>query len=46
MQTSETGDSLLIQPGIPGDGTGVDVKSIRIDVLGFLTSVPDIRRSA
>ncbi len=33
MQTSATGDSLLIEPGVPGDGTGVDVKSIRIDVI-------------
>ena len=33
MQTSATGDFLLIEPGIPGDGTGVDVKSIKIDVL-------------
>ncbi|HEY5082247.1 MAG TPA: hypothetical protein VII91_10105 [Bauldia sp.] len=31
MQTSPSGDFLLIEPGIPGDGTGVDVKSIRID---------------
>jgi hypothetical protein len=33
MRTSPSGDDLLIEPGIPGDGTGVDVKSIRIDVL-------------
>lgn len=33
MRTSPNGDYLLIEPGIPGDGTGVDVKSIRIDVL-------------
>jgi len=33
MRTSPDGDDLLIEPGIPGDGTGVDVKSIRIDVL-------------
>jgi hypothetical protein len=33
MQTSPTGDFLLIEPGIPGDGTGVDVKSIRIDLI-------------
>ena len=33
MQTSPTGDFLLIEPGIPGDGTGVDIKSITIDVL-------------
>jgi hypothetical protein len=33
MRTSPTGDFLLIEPGIPGDGTGVDVKSVRIDVI-------------
>jgi hypothetical protein len=33
MRTSSGGDYLLIEPGIPGDGTGVDVKSVRIDVL-------------
>lgn len=33
MRTSPNGDYLLIEPGIPGDGTGVDVKAIRIDVL-------------
>ena len=33
MRTSPTGDFLLIEPGIPGDGSGVDIKSIRIDVL-------------
>lgn len=27
------GDYLLIEPGIPGDGTGTDIRSIRIDVL-------------
>ena len=33
MRTSPTGDYLLVEPGIPGDGTGVDIQSIRIDVL-------------
>jgi hypothetical protein len=33
MRTSTTGDYLLIEPGIPGDGTGADVQSIRIDLL-------------
>jgi hypothetical protein len=33
MRTSPTGDFLLIEPGIPGDGTAVDVQSIRIDVI-------------
>lgn len=27
------GDYLVIEPGIPGDGTGVDIQSIKIDVL-------------
>jgi hypothetical protein len=26
-------DYLLIQPGIPGDGTATDIKSIRIEIL-------------
>ncbi len=35
MRTSSNGgDALIIEPGIPGDGTGVDIKAIRIDVLG------------
>ena len=33
MRTERTGDVLLIQPGVPGDGTGADIKSIRIDLL-------------
>ncbi len=33
LKTDRTGDLLLIQPGVPGDGTGADIKSIRIDVL-------------
>ena len=33
MRTSPTGDFLLIEPGIPGDGTGADIQSIKIDVL-------------
>lgn len=33
MRTDPTGDYLVIEPGIPGDGTGVDIQSIRIDVL-------------
>ena len=33
MQTDAAGDALIIEPGIPGDGTGVDIKAIRIDVL-------------
>jgi hypothetical protein len=33
MRTNPAGDFLLIEPGIPGDGTGADIKSIRIDVL-------------
>jgi hypothetical protein len=33
MRTSPTNDYLVIEPGIPGDGTGVDIRSIRIEVL-------------
>ena len=33
MRTDPAGDFLVIEPGIPGDGTGVDIQSIRIDVL-------------
>jgi hypothetical protein len=33
MRTNPAGDYLQIEPGIPGDGTGVDIKSISIDVL-------------
>ncbi len=33
LRTDRTGDLLLIQPGVPGDGTGADVKSIKIDLL-------------
>jgi len=33
MRTSQSGDYLLIEPGIPGDGTGVDIQSIKIDLL-------------
>jgi hypothetical protein len=33
MRTSPNGDYLLIEPGIPGDGTGADIRTIRVDVL-------------
>ena len=33
LQTDRSGDVLLIQPGVPGDGTGADIKSIKIDLL-------------
>ena len=33
MRTDRNGDLLVIQPGVPGDGTGADIKSIKIDVL-------------
>ncbi len=33
LQTDRSGDYLLIQPGVPGDGTGTDIKSIKIDLL-------------
>lgn len=34
QQTNPKGDYLLIEPGIPGDGTSVDIRSIKIDVIG------------
>jgi hypothetical protein len=33
MRTNPAGDYLRIEPGIPGDGTSVDIQSITIDVL-------------
>ena len=33
MRTNPAGDYLQIEPGIPGDGTSVDIQSITIDVL-------------
>jgi hypothetical protein len=33
MQTDPNGDYLLIEPGIPGDGTAADIKSVRLDLL-------------
>ncbi len=33
MRTGVSGDFLLVEPGIPGDGTSADIQSIRIDVL-------------
>jgi hypothetical protein len=32
-QRTSKGDTLIIEPGIPGDGSGVDIKSIRIDLI-------------
>ncbi len=31
--TSTSGHRLIIEPGIPGDGTGTDIKSVEIDIL-------------
>ncbi len=33
VRTVGTGDYLLIEPGIPGDGTSTDIRSIKIDIL-------------
>lgn len=33
QRTDPTGDYLLIEPGIPGDGTAMEIQSIRIDLL-------------
>ena len=29
----ETGDYIVVEPGIPGDGTGVDIRSVEVDIL-------------
>jgi hypothetical protein len=40
MRTSPTGaDYLIIEPGIPGDGTYADIRSIRIDLLGSAPTI-------
>jgi hypothetical protein len=33
VRTVGAGDYLLIEPGIPGDGTSTDIRSIKIDIL-------------
>lgn len=33
IQTDPNGDYLLIEPGIPGDGTAADIRSVRLDLL-------------
>ena len=33
LRTSPDNDYVLIQPGLPGDGTAVDIRMIRIDIL-------------
>jgi hypothetical protein len=33
LRTSPTGDYIIIEPGIPGSGTGVEIKSVRIDLV-------------
>jgi hypothetical protein len=33
QRTGDSGDFLLIEPGVPGDGTRADIKSITIDLL-------------
>lgn len=33
MRTNPAGDLILIEPGIPGDGTAADIRSVTIDVL-------------
>lgn len=33
MRTNPAGDYIIIEPGIPGDGTGVDVRTIRLDII-------------
>lgn len=33
MRTNPSGDYIVIEPGIPGDGTAADIRSVTIDVL-------------
>jgi hypothetical protein len=33
IQTDPNGDYLLIEPGIPGDGTAADIRSVRLELL-------------
>lgn len=33
LRTDPTGNAILIEPGIPGDGTGVEISAIAIDLL-------------
>ena len=33
QSTSASANRLIIEPGIPGDGTGADIKSVEIDIL-------------
>ncbi len=34
QRTDPNGDDLLIEPGIPGDGTAMEIQSVRIDLIG------------
>ncbi len=33
LRTSPIGDFIIIEPGIPGSGTGVEIRSVRIDLV-------------
>lgn len=33
LRTNPSGDYIIIEPGIPGSGTGVEIKSVRIDLV-------------
>lgn len=33
LRTSPSGDYIIIEPGIPGSGTGVEIKSVRVDLV-------------
>ncbi|MHA1549482.1 MAG: hypothetical protein ACTSYE_11190 [Alphaproteobacteria bacterium] len=33
QRTSTAGDYLIIEPGIPGDGSGADIRAVEVDVL-------------
>ena len=33
LRTSPSGDYLIIEPGIPGSGTGVEIRSVKIDLV-------------
>jgi hypothetical protein len=33
LRTSPSGDYLIVEPGIPGSGTGVEIRSVKIDLV-------------
>ena len=33
LRTDPNGDYIVIEPGVPGSGTGVEIRSVRIDLI-------------